>query len=198
MILKFQVIIMSTPCLLIIDMQNDFICDDAPLPIPGAQNIIPTVKSVLDIFRAHSLPIFHIQRIHRRDGSDVEISRRELFATTPFAVEGTHGACVIDDLCPLPDEYIIRKTRMSAFIHTELDLLLRSLAIDTIYITGIQTPNCIRATAFDAFAYNYHTILIEDAITAKNEDIHHANIIDMTAIGIRVLQYADIMNELKN
>lgn len=187
---------MSYPCLLVIDMQNDFIGTDAPLPVAGAEQVIPVVKSVLEIFRARNLPIFHVQRVHRKDGSDVEVSRRELFFKTPFAVEGTRGALNVDDLHPHSHEYIIRKTRMSAFIHTDLDLLLRSLSLDTLYITGIQTPNCIRATAFDAFAYNYATILVDDAITAKTKVIHQANMADMAAIGIEIIQSTDIEKRL--
>jgi nicotinamidase-related amidase len=57
----------------------------------------------------------------------VEIIRQELFRKQPFAVAGTRGAAVIDELSPLEGEYVLTKTRMSAFIGTELDLMLRTL-----------------------------------------------------------------------
>lgn len=179
-------------------MQNDFIGPDAPLPIPGAEAVIPKIQSVLSQFRTCKLPVFHIQRIHRRDGSDVELTRRELFFKTPFAVEGTKGAAIIDELAPLPGEYLIRKTRMSSFIHTDLDIVLRSIGIDTVYITGIQTPNCIRATAFDALAYNYLPVLVRDAIGAKTGEIHESNLRDMAAVGMQVITSGEVAERLGN
>ncbi|MBN1167762.1 MAG: cysteine hydrolase [Methanospirillaceae archaeon] len=183
---------MTNPCLCIIDMQNDFIGPEAPLPIPGALAVIPQIQSVLSHFRDQKLPVVHIQRIHRRDGSDVELTRRELFLKTPFAVEETKGAAIIDDLAPLPGEYLIRKTRMSSFIATDLDILLRSIGIDTMYITGIQTPNCIRATAFDALAYNYLPVLVRDAIGAQTEEVHESNLRDMAAVGMQIITSGDV------
>ena len=110
---------MKKPALLIIDMQNDFVRDGAPLKVSDAGLIIGKIQSVLDVFRRYRLPVFHVIRVHRRDGSDVEIFRSDLFKTLPFAVEGTKGAGIIRELEPREGEYIIRKTRMSAFMLTE-------------------------------------------------------------------------------
>jgi nicotinamidase-related amidase len=184
------------PALLIIDMQNDFVLEEGPLPVAGARKVIPRIQEVLAEFRARELPVFHILRVHRADGTDIEITRQDLFRKTPFAVEGTRGAEIIDDLKPLPGEHILCKTRMSAFIATELDLVLRTLGVTTLFVTGIQTPNCIRTTVFDAIAYNYLVCLIEDAVGARTDEIHHANLRDMENIGVRILRAGELAQML--
>ena len=189
---------MKKPALLIIDMQNDFVRDGAPLKVRDAGLIIVKIQSLLDVFRRNRLPVFHIIRVHRRDGSDVEIFRSDLFKTMPFAVEGTKGAAIISELEPREDEYIVRKTRMSAFMHTDLDLVLRTLGVDTVFVAGIQTPNCIRTTVFDACALNYKVILVEDAVAAKNQDIHRANCSDMVAIGVGLVRSGEIDGLLRS
>lgn len=188
---------MSRAALLIIDMQNDFVREGSPLRVEGATKIVGQVRSVLESFRRFRLPVFHVLRVHRKDGSDVEIFRRDLFRKTPFAVEGTPGARVVSELEPAEGEHIIRKIRMSAFMQTDLDLILRSLSVDTVYVAGIQTPNCIRTTVFDAMALNYRTILIEDAVAAKNDDIHQANCRDMAAIGVSMVLVAVLESMLR-
>jgi nicotinamidase-related amidase len=188
---------MSRAALLIIDMQNDFVREGSPLRVEGAAKIIGPFRSALEIFRRCRLPVFHVLRVHRKDGADIEIFRRDLFGKTPFAVEGTPGARVISELEPLDCEHIIRKIRMSAFMQTDLDLILRSLSVDTVYVAGIQTPNCIRTTVFDAMALNYRTILIEDAVAAKNDDIHQANCRDMAAIGVGMVRVAELEKMLR-
>ena len=70
---------MEKPALLIIDMQNDFVLEGKPLRVAGAREVIPKIQAVLAEFRKRSLPVFHILRVHRADGSDVEIIRQERF-----------------------------------------------------------------------------------------------------------------------
>jgi nicotinamidase-related amidase len=188
---------MKKPALLIIDMQNDFVVDDAPLRVAQARVVIPRIRELLGLFRAKKFPIFHILRVHRADGSDVEIIRQERFRTHPFAVEGTHGAAVVNELAPQMGEYVIPKIRMSAFIGTELDLMLRNLGVTDIVVTGIQTPNCIRTTVFDAIAYNYPVVLAKDAVGAQSNEIHEANVRDMANIGVRIMPVREIAALLK-
>lgn len=41
-------------------------------------------------------------------------------------------------------------------------------------IPGVQTPNCIRQTVFDAVSLDYHSItLLYDATAAATPKIHH-------------------------
>jgi nicotinamidase-related amidase len=183
---------MKKPALLIIDMQNDFVLEGKPLKVAGARAVIPKIQSVLAEFRKRSLPVFHVLRVHRPDGSDVEIIRQELFARSPFAVEGTEGAAIIDELSPVKGEYVLTKTRMSAFIGTELDLMLRTLGISKLFVCGIQTPNCIRTTVFDGIAYNYPVVLIDDATGASSGEVHRANVRDMQNIGVQIIKTAEI------
>jgi len=180
------------PALLIIDMQNDFVRPEGAMPVPGAEAIIGSVRKVLEAFRSRHLPVFHVVRVHRRDGSDVEITRRERFRTEPFAVRGTRGAEIIDELAPQDGEYLIPKVRMSAFLFTDLDQLLRALGVDTLVVVGIQTPNCIRTTVYDAMAYGYSTVLVDDAISARTPEIHRANMRDMEDVGIGIIESAEI------
>ena len=180
------------PALLIIDMQNDFASAQAVNPVAGAKAVITPLTHLLSLFREKQLPIFHIVRIHEPDGSDVEWFRADLFKNKPFAVRGTRGAAVIDELTPGPGEHLIEKVRMSAFIGTTLDLMLRTLGVNTVVVGGIQTPNCIRTTVFDAMAYNYETILVDDATGAQTKEIHEANVLDMKNIGVKILNTTDV------
>jgi nicotinamidase-related amidase len=183
--------------LLIIDMQNDFVLEDAPFRVKGALDAVGNMEKVMQYFRKNNFPIFHVIRIHRKDGCDVEITRKDIFLKTPFAVEGSKGAEIVDELKPMPKEYVIRKNRMSAFLNTDLDLILRQMGIEDVVITGIQTPNCIRITAFDAVAYNYNTWLIDDAVAAQTKEIHKANVLDMKNIGIKIIKTEQVKDVFK-
>ena len=171
--------------LLIIDMQNDFVLPGAPLYVAGALETVGRIRSLLDWFRKERLPVIHVNREHRLDGSDVEITRRAWFKETGgFVVPGTPGCEVVDGLRPLAGEHRIVKTRFSGFFRTELDALLRRLGVRRIVLSGTQLPNCVRQTAVDGLSLDYHVIVPRDACSSQTPEIHEANLLDLENMGI--------------
>lgn len=181
------------PALLIIDMQNDFVLPDAPLCVRGAAPTVPVIRRLLMQAREASIPVCHIVRCHNRDGSDVEKMRQPLFTDGPgVCVPGSDGARIVPALLPLANEYIIFKRRFSAFFHTELDLLLRRLGVDSLILAGTQYPNCIRSTAVDGMSLDYDVTVVTDACSAQTPDVAAANIRDMQNMGITCLPLRDL------
>lgn len=171
--------------LIIIDMQNDFVLPGAPACVSGAYATIPCIKRLLDFFRVNGWPVFHVVREYRADGSDIEFTRLDDFLNKEsYLVPGTKGCDIVDSLAPLEGEYRIVKNRFSAFMNTELDFILRRLGATNLVICGIQYPNCVRATIFDAIAYGYPVINIIDAKSAQTQYIAEANILDLKNIGV--------------
>jgi nicotinamidase-related amidase len=179
--------------LLIIDMQNDVVAKLSPAPA-----IVPGIREVLDRFRASGKPVFHIRRSYRADGTDVELPRLEVFKATGFrVVEGTAGAEIVEQLSPAEGEYIIIKSRWSGFFRTNLDLLLHRLGVKTVVLTGVQTPNCVRTTAYDAISYDFDTLVLKDCSAAKDESVHQYNLNDMANIGIRIMLKDEFLNDFE-
>ena len=57
--------------LAIIDMQNDFVMPGSPIRVAGAKATLSVVNKALKAFRSKKLPVFHIVREYRPDGSDI-------------------------------------------------------------------------------------------------------------------------------
>lgn len=190
-----------TPCmgdtgLLIIDMQHDFVSPDSALCVRGALSTIPTIRALLDTFRVCGRPIFHVIRAHAADGSDAEVYRRALFAQGKgLCVAGSAGAAIMPELTPLLGENVVIKTRFSGFYRTSLEDQLHKAGVSTVVIAGTQYPNCIRGTAMDALARDFHVVVVTDACSAQNQDVAKANIDDLCAMGIRCLTWAEFDDE---
>ena len=54
---------------------------------------------------------------------------------------------------------MVIKKRFSAFFQTSLDMMLRRCRVDRVVLCGFQTPNCIRASAFDAVSLDYPEVV---------------------------------------
>jgi ureidoacrylate peracid hydrolase len=103
--------------------------------------------------------------------SDV-MRRRKLGINTEVTIEGTWGHQIVDQLKPGPKEPVVRKHRLSAFIGTTLDIMLRSKAIQTVVVTGTATHGCVINTAYGAIAHNYYVIVVEDGVASWRKDLH--------------------------
>ncbi|XP_024517726.1 probable inactive nicotinamidase At3g16190 isoform X1 [Selaginella moellendorffii] len=159
--------------LLVIDMQNDFVLPGGPMHVLGAPAIVPAVQKSVETARRHGHFIVWVVREHDASARDVELFRRHLYdGETGPTCKGESGAALVDGLIPQPGEHIQRKFRFSAFFATNLDLVLRRAGISHLVIVGVQTPNCIRATVFDAIALDYAVTVIADATAAASPEIH--------------------------
>src|SRR5712671_2016050 len=65
----------GSAALVLIDVQRDFYADDAPLPIEGTAAAIPAMARLASEFRDRALPIVHVVRLYRRDGSNADMAR---------------------------------------------------------------------------------------------------------------------------
>ncbi|KAI3803394.1 hypothetical protein L1987_31545 [Smallanthus sonchifolius] len=177
----------NSTALLVIDMQNDFVLADSPMRVDGGLPIVPNVIKAVEHARHRGFPVIWVVREHDPLGRDVELFRRHLYADgkpKPTS-KGSKGAELIDGLVIKQEDYKVVKTRFSAFFATNLHSFLQGAGIDSLVVVGVQTPNCIRQTVFDAVALDYKSVtVIVDATAAATPDVHAANIYDMKNIGV--------------
>ncbi len=155
---------MTRYAILVIDMLYDFFYGS--LKCERLHRIIPNVKQALERARDFRIPIIYVNDAH------LPYIDRELKLWGQHAIRNTKGAQVIEEVKPLPGDYIITKRRYSAFFETELDLLLRELDIDVVVLMGVHTHVCILHTAADAFFRGYGVIVLSDCVEAATEEEH--------------------------
>ncbi len=188
---------MARNAFIVIDMQKDFNLEGAPFRVDCGLQAIPYIEQALEATRKTNIPVFHVFRYYRADGSDCEITRYDGFkAKGGGCVTATPGAEIMDTLKPIAGEYQIVKQRWSAFFNTELDLILRRLQVKQVILTGVQTPNCVRGTAWDANSLDYEIVVLTDATNAATPEVHNANLFDMKNIGCKLMTTAEYVEIL--
>jgi nicotinamidase-related amidase len=166
-------------------MQNDFCDPSAQLFVAGAPAIVGNVGLLMDNFRDSGTPVVVVLRRHRCSGVDVDLTRVSRFHADPFLTDGP-GADLVDGLEIDGGDIVVVKHRWSAFFATDLDMVLRRSGIRTVVLAGVQTPNCIRATANDATSLDYHCIVASDATASATPAIQQANLADMAQMGVKI------------
>lgn len=151
--------------LLVVDMQRDFIepggfADTLGNDLSHAQEIVPTVKKLMDGFRELGLPILHTQECHRPDLSDCPPAK--LNRGNPklrigdqgpmgrILICGEPGTAIIPELAPEEGEFVIEKPGKGAFYATHLDEYLKAKGISQLAMAGLTTEVCVQTTMREA------------------------------------------------
>ncbi|VVA97817.1 unnamed protein product [Arabis nemorensis] len=189
----------TNTALLVIDMQSDFIEEGSVMQVKGGKSIVPNVIRVVELARERGILVIWVVREHDPQGRDVELFRRHLYNSEKVGptVKGTVGAELVNGLTIKERDYKIVKTRFSAFFGTNLHSFLQTSGVSNLVIAGVQTPNCIRQTVFDAVELDYPSVtVITDATAAATPEIHTANIQDMKNIGVKTPSLQEWSEEL--
>lgn len=189
----------KTTALVVIDMENAFIDPASPLCIKNALATVPACGRVIQKARKRKIPVFFVNRIYRKNGSDVEFIRyQSWYDGERYLAPNSKGPLSIDvpaEFKPEKGDYSIVKPRFSAFFQTELDLILRRLGVKTIFLAGTTTPNCIRTTCYDGLSLDYNIVIIEDCCSSNTEEIQRVNMEDMQRVGAGITSAEEFLTE---
>lgn len=202
----------DSAAVLTIDTQNDFTQPGAPAEIEGTTQAVPRMRQLVETCRSEGVPIIHVVRLYERDGSNVDLCRRERVESGAEIVEpGSEGAELVEELKPSsevrldaetllrgdfqevgPREWIMFKPRWSAFYRTELEGFLEARSIDTVIVCGCNFPNCPRTTIYEASERDYRSVLVSDATSG----VYGRGLDELANIGVGVMDTTDTITWL--
>ncbi len=179
--------------LLVIDIQNDNSSPQGILALQGRdiswiRETLPRIKNVLDEARKLGLLVVFTRVTWSKDGSHnsgplLRTHERSVHAAglTEYEIEGTWGNEVLEELAPRPDEPQIIKYRMSSFIGTPLDLILKNREIKSAVVVGLVTQICVESTVRDLEQYGYYPVVLKDCVASSSPKLHEASMLFMSS-----------------
>ena len=155
--------------LVIVDCQHDFMSPGAPLENPLAMEKLPNIVAAKKWAYENGIPVIYTKEVHRRQKIDfgLEMERGD----PEHCVETSGGEEIIDELKPdLDKDFVVEKRRYSGFYMTDMEILLRSLGVKTLILTGFDTNVCVYATALDAQFRGFRVIALSDCTHGTTEE----------------------------
>ena len=194
--------------LLIVDFQNDF-CPGGALPVPAGNRIAEALEPLLDRFDL----VIATRDWHPPDhgsflGAEVDPARWRgsdpPAIWPPHCVQGTEGAELHPALDRSRVHLVVDKGQdrlsqgYSAFQDSPLAAILRERDVDRVWIAGLATDYCVRASAMDALALGLEVTVIEDAVAGI--DLHPGDcaraLAEMREAGAGVASSAEVAASL--
>lgn len=171
--------------LIVVDVQNDFCHPEGALGSIGndttaAVEMVPRLQRLIDDARAAGVRVVFIQTIHDETNDSVAWLSRHSDAPDPAKAgitcrTGSWGA-EFYGVEPLPGESIVLKYRYSAFVGTNLDLLLGTLGVKSLLFTGVATEICVESSLRDGLFAEYFVSLVEDCAASYSREAHDASV----------------------
>ncbi len=154
--------------LIVVHVQNDFLPGGA-LAVPGGDEVIEPINSYIQQFTRRQLPVFATRDWHPQQ----HCSFREHGGPWPaHCVAGTHGAKFSPRLQLPQDVHVISQATQaeseaySGFQGTDLARQLRDLGCTRLFVGGLATEYCVRATVLDARLAGLEVVVLAEAIRA--------------------------------
>jgi nicotinamidase-related amidase len=174
----------KTDAILVVDLQNDFITGS--LAVPGAEDILPAVKKWADRF---ALRVFSKDMHPENHSSFVD----QEGPWPPHCVVGTFGSELHESVSEIGGSIIhkgeeVDKDAYSAFEGTGLATYLKAFNVKRLFICGLATDYCVKATVLDALEqFDGEVYVLLDAIAAVNINVGDADaaIVEMTIKGAK-------------
>ena len=178
----------ARPALILIDVQNYMVGEEGnhdlaayPYSCAAGWAAVTQTGRIVDAARAAAAPVIYTRFAIDRTVGDAGLFDAKIGAEAGENVyfEGTHGSDIVARVVPQSGDLVFTKKKPSSFHGTPLLPYLIDRSIDTLIVTGGATCNCVRATVFDAFSYNYRTIVPADAVFDRLPISHAINLFDM-------------------
>lgn len=174
--------------LVLIDVQRDFCSPDGKMAAWGADlsaidAAADRIERLAAAARGAGMPVVFVALVTSPDTDSpamLEWYGRQGIDASAAAVcrSGTEGAAYYR-IFPAAGDLQVTKQRYSAFVGTNLELLLRSKGIRKLVAAGFTTECCVESTVRDGFMRDYETFVVSDACAAYERDLHDASLKSM-------------------
>ncbi len=188
------------PALLVIDMNYNFVGDKPESILKSIERFrnscgeegwqgVRRIRELLDETRKKRLPTFYTTG--HEGGSSVAFGRwhgKNSRGREDMGEGWAKGNDIVAEIAPRDGDVLIRKQKPSAFFGTPLVSMLNEVHADTVLVTGCTTSGCVRASAIDAFSYNFRVCVVEECVFDRGQASHKVNLFDMN------MKYADVIS----
>lgn len=183
-----EVVSPAHTALVVIDPQNDFCTEGGAFSqngddlsrIPAA---IAACRRLIDTAHAAGVQVVYIQNQKLPNNKSTSgawlrflVARNGMMQNQSLCTVGSWGTQIVDELTPQESDIVVQKWRSSAFVATNLDMILRNNGIKSVVCCGFITQGCVESTARDAGFYDYYPVVVEDAVANYHPHLHEASL----------------------
>ena len=176
----------ESDALIIVDVQNDF-CPGGALPVLGGEGVVRVINPLQMKFGK----LYFTRDWHPQDHCSFSDEPAYTDLSWPVhCVQDSPGAEFQGSLHVPSDATIISKgtdpnqEAYSGFQGTDLAERLNKSGVTRVFVAGLATDYCVKATALDAVKLGFETVLVEDGCRGVSDEGSALALSEMRAAGV--------------
>lgn len=193
--------------LLVIDMQNAFCHADGSfatmtrsrgLSIRMCQDAVAGCGRLITAARNVAIPVIYTRYVYHSNYADggVLLAKYPEMREVGSLSAGSWDADIVDELAPDDSDFVIDKSRYSAFYGTRLEPILHGLGVTDLVVCGVTTNVCVESTVREAAQKDYDVRVVADATGELTRD-RHENALAILDYGFaRVVTVEDVLVDI--
>jgi ureidoacrylate peracid hydrolase len=188
----------------VVDLQNGFMTEGAPVEVPTAREIVPNVNRISAALRAAGGTNVFLRMKLASPAAETwrsfwnHVPDSERASMVAAFSEGSPHFALWDGLDVSDGDLVVDKVRFGAFVPgaSALHDQLTSRHIDTLVITGTLTNVCCESTARDAMQMDYRVVFVSDATATVSDEEHNATLQNMLSYFADVVPATQVLEAI--
>jgi len=155
--------------LLVMDMQTAILGS-----LADTTSLIANVSKAMAAARSNEMLVIYVVVGFREGMPEISMNNKGFAAS-----KGRFAGISMDEflkiepgVAPLPGEVVVVKRRVCAFTGSDLEVILRSLNVQHLVLTGIATGGVVLATLIEAADKDYRLTVLSDCCADPEEEVH--------------------------
>ena len=196
----------SKSVLLLLHCQNDIVKPEGKFAFSGIPervakyNLLDKWAAVIKASRYAGMSVIYISNAFSPGFPELAGKISPLMRGTKehgAFLRGSWGCEIPDEIRPLPDELIVENYNTSAFSYTNLDLVLRAVGIESLFLAGVATTFVVNSTARYGSELGYDITVLEDCCTAFTDEMHDFEIKTVLPYFADIVSSQDLITALR-
>jgi nicotinamidase-related amidase len=160
----------------------------------SAWDTLPRMRQVLDAARSARIPVVFT----KGDPDYKAFCGGSVKNEDPERARRVHSTPIADEIAPIDSEFVIRKTKASAFFESPLTIYLVRHGIDSLIVMGTSTSGCVRATVVDGQSHGYPVFVVADGCFDRSQFMHDVTLYDLSTKYATIVSVADTIDYMKD
>jgi nicotinamidase-related amidase len=184
---------MGKTALLLLDLQTNILtqCNS------NTESYISRVSAITHAARSANIPVIYVRTCFRpsypelnpRNATTARVTSSDSFK------ENSPSVSFPSSIAPHTTDIIVTKRRVSAFVGSDLEVVLRGLGVDQLVLFGLSTSGAVLSTVRMAADMDFGLTVLGDMCVDRKEDVHRVLVEQVFVKQARVVRGEDWIEE---
>lgn len=175
--------------LIILDIQKDFVGENARMPVAKHQiePMLKNINTIIDTYKLKNIPVLYI-------GNEFEKNQYiSNWFRNKASMKGTEGATMDERLLIINKLYFSKKVG-SAFSNSNFVGYLQENKIEHLTIVGLYAEGCVTATVKGALQKTMKVTVVKDAVAGASDMKREKSLSNLSSKGVFVVSTKELLS----